>query len=379
MEKSSMNSQLQLLRKAVTLIAFGLLDKEKLLKENPRQYPYSGTLQHGMNLFLAGAVRLGVLKDAFCYADEATFLAHYICLPVAKWFDGWMIDERTKRVLQEEPYYGLDALAYQEDENIYLPTRDCMEYLDSQDTDLIDGTDERKLYEMLKALGQTQYVALRKYIIMHPVISIDELRTQRLKICESPGAREALTFAYEQVTEDSYYCPHCGWTLAKAKYGYRGCSQECKNVAHLLTDEMKIDRTRDFYRLKKGIMRYFSLPGKLEIDIAEECRKNGIEYELWPQMDKYDIALCYSDGERWVVDAKAFHSPLVLREKIRNDGGFPEGEYDRGWYVIPDSLSHQHYENIINKVLVDHQPKVRCVSFQAFRRKLRKKKGQVAL
>ncbi len=37
---------------------------------------------------------------------------------------------------------------------------------------------------------------------------------------------------------------------------------------------MKLDISAgDLYRLKKGIMRYFAAPGKLELEIAAFCEK----------------------------------------------------------------------------------------------------------
>lgn len=41
-----------LIRKAIALIAKGLMEKERLLKEQPNRYPLSRTLLHGINMFL---------------------------------------------------------------------------------------------------------------------------------------------------------------------------------------------------------------------------------------------------------------------------------------------------------------------------------------
>lgn len=47
------------LRKAFALIAKGIIEKEEFLHKNPRTYPYSRTLQHGINMFLAASYEVG--------------------------------------------------------------------------------------------------------------------------------------------------------------------------------------------------------------------------------------------------------------------------------------------------------------------------------
>lgn len=59
--------------------------------------------------------------------------------------------------LQEEPFYAYDAFAYQKAGNAYVPSSDCYEFLETQDSDIMNGTDERILYEKIIALSQEDY------------------------------------------------------------------------------------------------------------------------------------------------------------------------------------------------------------------------------
>ena len=274
------------LRKTFALIAKGLVEKEQLLQKEPTRYPYSKALQHGINMFLVASHQIGAVQDIVQYADEAAFLKHFISKPVSEWFDEWDPNEIDSLNLQEEAFYSYGAFAYQRSGNLYSPSSECYEYLESQDNDIMDGTDERVLYEKIIVLGQETYCRIRRYIIEHPIISIDERRAMSLELADNPDAREAFQFAYEEIRENSYRCPCCGWTMTCGKYGYICHSSHCVDTIPNLTDDMKLDASGGgLYRLKKGIMRYFAAPGKLELDIVAFCQKKNIHWVLWPQLD----------------------------------------------------------------------------------------------
>lgn len=156
------------LRKTFALIAKGLVEKEQLLQKEPTRYPYSKALQHGINMFLAASHQIGGMQDITQYADEAAFLKFFITKPVFEWFDKWDPNGIDSLNLKEEPFYSYGALAYQRSGNLYSPSSECYEYLESQDNDIMDGTDERVLYEKIIVLGQEIYCRIRRYIIEHP-------------------------------------------------------------------------------------------------------------------------------------------------------------------------------------------------------------------
>ena len=249
------------MRKTFALIAKGLIEKEQLLQMEPTRYPYSKALQHGINMFLAASQWAGS-QAAVEYPDEASFLAHFITRPIEEWFDTWESGAVEQLHLQEEPFYAYDAFAYQKAGNVYVPSSDCYEFLETQDSDIMNGTDERILYEKIITLSQEDYCRVRRYIIEHPIITLEDRRTMSLELADDPMARDAFQFAYEEITEESYRCPQCGWTMMQGKYGYSCHSTHCTDTLPEFTAEMKLDISAgDLYRLKKGIMRYFATPG----------------------------------------------------------------------------------------------------------------------
>lgn len=156
------------MRKTFALIAKGLIEKEQLLQTEPTRYPYSKAMQHGINMFLAASQWAGS-QAAVRYPDEASFLAHFITRPIEEWFDTWESGAVEQLHLQEEPFYAYDAFAYQKAGNVYVPSSDCYEFLETQDSDIMNGTDERILYEKIITLSQEDYCRVRRYIIEHPI------------------------------------------------------------------------------------------------------------------------------------------------------------------------------------------------------------------
>lgn len=151
------------MRKTFALIAKGLIEKEQLLQAEPTRYPYSKAMQHGINMFLAASQWAGS-QVAIKYPDEASFLAHFITRPIEEWLDTWEPEVVEQLHLQEEPFYAYDAFAYQKASNAYVPSSDCYEFLETQDSDIMNGTDERVLYEKIITLSQEDYCRVRRYI-----------------------------------------------------------------------------------------------------------------------------------------------------------------------------------------------------------------------
>ena len=372
------------MRKAFWFIARGLFEKNKLIQRHSQSYPYSMNLQRGINMFLAAALEIGGMgKEIFAYSDENAFLSKYILKPVNEWFDGWNSDVYEKLNLREQPFYHYDALAYRigNGNTLYVPSEECIEFLETQEKDninepkvsIIEETDEYSLFEQLKRLNQDNYCKVRKFIIEHPIIDDGELREIKCDLADVTAAY-AITLAYERFEEKAYCCPVCGWTMTKNAYGFECMTDDCLKRRPY----KELDGTnRSVLRLKKGIMRYFAIPGKLEMDIAAFCEKNNLKYSLWPYMDKYDIEIVFSDNSKWEIDAKAYRNPISLRGKIEKDGGFPRGDYQRGFYVVPNACKRRttNYTDIVNRCLTE-QKNVTCVTLSKIKTLIKTKLGE---
>lgn len=372
-----------LIRKSIALIAKGLMEKECLLKGQPNRYPLSKTLQHGINMFLFASLEWGNVDESiFEFADESSFLHKYARIPVAQWFDDWDPKACSRLDLENQPFYGYGAFAYyRKSTNRYAVSEDCAVFLETQESNIIEWTDEFALYEKIIRLSQADYCLVRKFIIEHPIMTIDERREILVRLADNVVAKEAINIAYEQFQDKGYRCPVCGWTMTDGSFGPFCHSEHCVNPAPILSDAIKLDGTAEtIYRLKKGIMRYFAQPGKLELEIANYCEKKGIGWDLWPQKDKYDVEITFSNGTVWEIDAKAYRNPIALRSKIENDNGLPEGDYHRGYFVIPTDFmkGNRQYTAIVNRALDSlHQPNVRCITMNKLKECINRKVEEI--
>lgn len=367
------------IRKAVALIAKGIMEKERLLEKQPNRYPYCAQLHHGINMFLYASMEWGGLGErVFEFADESGFLKRYAQIPVARWFEDWDPEICKQLNLADESFYGYGAFAYyQKRSNKYLMSEECVEFLETQENNIIEGTDEFAVYEMIKRLTQDDYVIVRKFIIEHPVMTIGERREFLLQMAGNSIAREAIELAYEQFQDKGYRCPVCGWTMTDGKFGPVCHSRHCVDtMPHLDILEELDGISETLYRLRKGVMRYFAQPGKLELEIVDFCERKKIGWKLWPQMDRFDVEIIFPDGEVWEIDAKAYRNPMALRSEIENNNGFPDGEYERGYYVVPTEFTrgNQQYTRIVSTALDRlHQPNVRCITMHSLKTYINRK------
>ena len=69
--------------------------------------------------------------------------------------------------------------------------------------------------------------------------------------------------------------------------------------------------------------------------------------------------------------------PFVC-SKIKQDGGFPEGNYKYGFYVVPTEYTRNknNYTAVVNKILTS-QPNVKCVTLAGIKKKINKKVGEL--
>ena len=185
------------LQKAFALIASGLVEKEKLLKNLPNRYPYSNNLQKGINMFLAACLEIGHLSERiFKFSDESSFLSKYISKPICEWFADWNQESLLQYEITSQPFYAYGPFAYRRGKNdVYTVTEECIEFLSAQELNIIEGTDERALYEKIIQLSQDDYCKVRKYIIQNPIITVENRREFLLEYADNANAKEAFNLA----------------------------------------------------------------------------------------------------------------------------------------------------------------------------------------
>ena len=270
----------------------------------------------------------------------------------------------------------MDALVGDSGFHTFHVNDNCEDYIEYVEKDVIAGIEQRAVYDCLKSLDQDAYVNLRKFLIEHPVIPAKDLRGLKLGYAQNSIALQAIENAYEEIQKDCFVCPRCGWTLQKEKIGMRCQSRTCSEAVYIPGELKVISGNAGMLRLKRGVMKYIAVPGKLELEIYAYCEKHGVQSVLWPQMDRYDIEITFPDGTVWAIDAKAVKEPHFLKENVAREGGFPSGTYDRSFYVIPDeyAAARTDYRMIINQELArlgDRQ--TRCIRLYDLKKEIRER------
>ena len=360
------------LKTAMDLIVTGLYEKERQKKKG--EYFYSKRIIHGINLFQSLNYKYNPEGFDFGKMHEQSFITEYAMRPVAEWFHGWKNKENLK--LEDQSFYYMDALVGDSGFHTFHVNDNCEDYIEYVEKDVIAGIEQRAVYDCLKSLDQDAYVNLRKFLIEHPVIPAKDLRGLKLGYAQNSIALQAIENAYEEIQKDCFVCPRCGWTLQKEKIGMRCQSRTCSEAVYIPGELKVISGNAGMLRLKRGVMKYIAVPGKLELEIYAYCEKHEVQSVLWPQMDRYDIEITFPDGTVWAIDAKAVKEPHFLKENVARDGGFPSGTYDRSFYVIPDeyAAARTDYRMIINQELArlgDRQ--TRCIRLYDLKKEIRER------
>lgn len=192
---------------------------------------------------------------------------------------------------------------------------------------------------------QEGYVLFRRWIIEHPVASRRELIEVRRKLSD-PDLRDLFDEAYEDVSTSQTAgsgvrtCRRCGWTLLEdANREARRCSlSRCRELEGFLPSQHSdhYPSDSDVRRVRRGLARYTTLPGKLEMRLYQSLeRMRGLTVELWPDCDAYDIGVRFPDGQKWAVDCKDARNPVWLAHYLDQNQIPASSSDERALYVFP--------------------------------------------
>lgn len=238
--------------------------------------------------------------------------------------------------------------------------------------------DQERVYAALKKRqDQAAYVEGRKALITIPAGADGKLR--KLKLPSS-----VFDF-YGPITHAAVYdrwwfaCPICRWPMRIAIRGSRGAktgSARCFHKPHaaqgaafhfkipdggkppslvpaagppplprgnasvLFTDVR--DRIPEplpvegHKALSRGVWRWTTVPGLIEVALYQALEARGLNPDLWPDLDAYDLHVAAGAGDRkttFSIDVKDYSNALLLARKVQADGGDAGGAQ---WLVVPD-------------------------------------------
>lgn len=256
------------------------------------------------------------------------------------------------------------CIAYDEEVLIVdgMPSDICYEIaIDERDPQ--GSIEQVKIMEIANELrtygSQRDYVNIRVFIIQNPIVEEEQIDNFIRRHTEFNADLRRIYSKIKLFYEDIPYhakqdekikvCNHCGWTIQERNNVTTCISNLCKAEDAHVKATIK-QTTLGMKRLKRGAMRYLCFPGKPELELKKKIEKKGIQVELWPYFDKYDLEVNFKD-EKWALDVKDYSNPYHLIEKVTE---FPATMCSRNFIVIPKKRLRLHKG--YKKILKSEQP-----------------------
>ncbi|MFF2205158.1 hypothetical protein [Streptomyces sp. NPDC058145] len=88
------------------------------------------------------------------------------------------------------------------------------------------------------------------------------------------------------------------------------------------------------HQLSRPLRMFVTSPGLAENDIGTALKRRfGIDAEMWPQFDAYDLRVPLPGGRYWAVDVKDRVNPVLLARTLTHFRADPP--FDRAFLVVP--------------------------------------------
>lgn len=155
---------------------------------------------------------------------------------------------------------------------------------------------------------------------------------------------DQLKIAYQEAPishlKDGYFhCCSIGNLLLRMNKGNLICENErCRSNGNYQSGRT-IYKSEGAQWLRCEIRRFWHAPGLAELRLARRLQKLGVEVELWPNFDSYDLRVMFPDGETWAVDVKDWGSPFRLAHTVTPIP--PEPPWMQAYFVFPDERRKQ--------------------------------------
>lgn len=290
-------------------------------------YPYPSALQRGLDRLVVAMLKRGKAPPA-----SVPDLLQWCQRPLAEW--GLQLEEGAigdgDRLVDDQ-----------------LPTGVCENWaVTNQDVEaeLTEQAFMKTLFDLCRARKDpTGYSVIRRLLIEQPVMNSFEF--QRLQADPHfAGFEQHLVEAYQLASTalviDDHYpcCKHCGNLMRRTDRDRLVCENErCQLLGNVVG--RKIPAREHAYWIRRGLRRYVAAPGQTEVRLAESVQARGLDVELWPQYDAYDLRITFPDGEIWAVDVKDWANPFLLARQVHPIPKHPP--WTKAFFVFPDERGLQ--------------------------------------
>ncbi len=301
--------------------------------ESPRKYPYPAELSYAMHHL--------ALTMVSAFPKTITDLFELFSLPLDQWwpdeklpsgidprfellYDG-ELDEQLVEFLLE---YKFPAEATLQDIQVILDNQLMVNILNTaRNASITDSVG-----------ANSEYVAIRQYVITNPWTSSEALRRQfrnlhYIKIQDvgalyqdSRSLDPVLLYQRSGMPEARYWnCMVCGPLYYRnnrlGSIKPNACAGRCPGSRGW----QNLDPLSNTLVLKRGLHLRTHIPGITEIQLYHWLNQEIQstlpmlqQVVLWPGVDRYDLLLRFQDGN-WAVDVKDYKDPFALGKHIAQD------------------------------------------------------------
>jgi len=312
------------------LLASGLMKLTQDIAEGqPSLAPYPDAWQRGLNILALECLRRGV------EAPSHTQAAITWC---KKPLDEWPVQFALQTRILDQPLLEEDD----------TPTAFCRELSEQ----IAHGNAEHELCENLMRKirdqaelhrNQAAYVAFRSFVIRHPVVFQEELIDAASSVELGIFGRHLFEF-YEAVPASVIehdrvrLCGHCGWTLERYDERTRCAGDFCAVITAGFTRNtatLAVPVSGSLRRVRQAIRQYIVAPGRYEIELFDALQSAGIEVDLWPDYDAYDLHIVVGD-QALAIDIKDWTYAHLLAAKLIPFRTDTSRSWTQAYYAVPD-------------------------------------------
>ncbi|MFV9507466.1 MAG: hypothetical protein AB4911_23175 [Oscillochloridaceae bacterium umkhey_bin13] len=227
-----------------------------------------------------------------------------------------------------------------------IPTATCEAWARTGVDVEADLSEERLLLNVISVCKNARdpqaYTAFRRMLIEQPVLTAFEYQ---LALAE-PALDllvDQLRAAYESAPPSAArngqlaICSTCGNLLLRTQHDDLVCEDDmCRAQGH--SEPARLLSSRDeVVWLRRDLRRYIAAPGRAELRLANQFEAMGLQVDLWPVFDRYDLRVTFPDDVIWALDVKDWSNPFLLARSV-NRKPFPtDPPWQRAFFVFPDA------------------------------------------
>ncbi len=139
-------------------------------------------------------------------------------------------------------------------------------------------------------------------------------------------------------------CKKCGRQYEPEKCGRSMCSPWTPP-----------ENAKEIYRVNHGAAMYIVRPGLAELWLFDELIKLGLQPQLRPGDDAYDLRIEVA-GKVLAIDVKDARSAKQLARRLNTDTIPSEPAWDEAYFVLPPWRDSQHYRHVLQVNLKPNVP-----------------------